>query len=129
VFGAISLILLGLLVFFSYRFGRLGSPGCVLFLAALPGLVLFSMLRGWLEHGAADLTQPTEINAVTVYAQPLARLATDALPGIVQMGIQIYLSLILFGLALLLLALIATLVGWRRKNKSLSEQRETISDT
>ena len=122
VFGSISLVLLGLLVFFSYRFGRLGSPGCVLFLAALPGLIVFSMLRGWLEHGVENLTQPTEITAVTLYAQPIARLATDALPDIVQMGIRTYLIVILLGLTLILLALVGPLFMRKRKNKGVSVQ-------
>jgi hypothetical protein len=117
VFGSISLVLLGLLVFFSYRFGRLGSPGCVLFLAALPGLIGFSMVRGWLEHGSKNLTQPTEINAVTQYAKPIARLAVDALPEIVQIGIQTYLILLLFGLTLILLALLGPMVLPKSKNK------------
>ncbi len=50
--GLVSLFLLGLLALFSYRFGRLGSPGCVILLAAIPGLVLMSGARGWLEHSA-----------------------------------------------------------------------------
>jgi hypothetical protein len=117
VFGFVSLTLLGLLAFFSYRFGRLGSPGCVLFLAALPGLIALSMVRGWLEHGAGNLVQPAKITAITLYAQPIARLATDALPEIVQMGIQTYLNLILFGLALILVALLGPLFLGKRKKK------------
>jgi hypothetical protein len=123
--GSISLVLIGLLIFFSYRFGRLGSPGLVLFLAALPGLLMFSMLRGWLEHGAENLAQSTEVTYVTVYAQTLNRLAADTLPEIVQMAIQTYLSLILLGFTLMVLALIAPLFTWmfvrKRKDKSLSE--------
>lgn len=120
VFGFISLVLIGLLVFFSYRFGRLGSPGCVLFLAALPGLLMLSMVRGWLEHSAGNLAQPTEMTAVTLYAQPIARLAIDALPEIVQMAIRTYLILILLGLGLVLAALTGSLF-MRKQNKSLSE--------
>lgn len=117
----ISLVLLALLVIFSYGFGRLGSPGCVIFLAALPGLIVFSMLRGWLEHSATNLADPTELTAVTLYTQTIARLALDALPEIVQMAIRTYLILILLGLILLLLALIIPLFLRRRKNKSVSE--------
>ena len=133
VFGFTSLALLGLLVFFSYRFGRLGSPGCVIFLAAVPGLIVFSMLRGWLEHSAGDLAQPTEMTTVTLYAQPLAQLALDALPEIVQMAIQTYLILILLGLISVLLALISPLFVWmavrKRKNQSSSEQLGSASGT
>jgi hypothetical protein len=115
-FGFLSLTLLGLLVFFSYRFGRLGSPGCVLFLSALPGLIALSMFRGWLEHGAGNPAQPAETTYVTVYTQMVNRLAADALPEIVQMGIQTYLIVILFGLALILLALLSPLfLGKQRR--------------
>ncbi len=114
----VSLGLLTLLVFFSYRFGRLGSPGLVIFLTALPGLAIFSMLRGWLEHGAGDLAEPTEMTAVTPYTQVIARLASDALPEIVNMAIQTYLILTIVGFILLLVALIGPLVWRKRKNKT-----------
>ena len=127
--GLISLVLLGLLVFFSYRFGRLGSPGCVLFLAAIPGLIAFSMVRGWLEHSAGNLTQPSEMTTVTLYTQMITQLAADALPEIVQMAIQTYLILILLGFILILLALIGPLFMRKRKNKSSSEQLESTSST
>jgi hypothetical protein len=48
--GLVSLFFLGLLIFFSYRFGRLGSSGCVIFLATIPGLVFLSGVRGWIEQ-------------------------------------------------------------------------------
>lgn len=117
----ISLALLALLVFFSYRFGRLGSPGCVIFLTALPGLIAFSMLSGWLERGAGDLAEPTEVTAVTPYTQVFSRLALDALPEIVQMAIRTYLVLILLGFILLVAAWIGPLFLRKRKEKSSSE--------
>ena len=127
VFGSISLALMGLLVFFSYRFGRLGSPGCVIFLAALPGLIALSMARGWLEHSAGNLVQPAEMTTVTLYTQMIAQLAADALPEIVQMAIRTYLILILSGSTLILLALIGPLFMRKRKNKGLSEQLKPTS--
>jgi len=44
ILALISLALLPFLIFFSYRFGRLGSPGCVLFVASLPGALIFAFL-------------------------------------------------------------------------------------
>src|SRR4030067_829815 len=75
VFGSISLALMGLLVFFSYRFGRLGSPGCVIFLAALPGLIALSMVRGWLEHSAENPVQPAEMTTGALYTPMIAQVA------------------------------------------------------
>ncbi len=117
-FGFISLGLLGLLVFFSYRFGRLGSPGLVIFLAAVPGLIVFSGMRGWLAQNAENPVQPTETTAVTVYKQMITQLAADALPEIVQMAIRTYLALVLLGLALIFVALIGPLFFRKRKTKS-----------
>lgn len=121
VFGFLSLALLGLLVFFSYRFGRLGSPGCVIFLAALPGLILISGLRGSLERAVENPTQPTEMNSVTLYTQMISRLAADALPEIVQMAIRTYLVLILLGLGLMFAALIGPLFTRKKKNEGQSQ--------
>ncbi len=118
VFGLISLGLLGLLVFFSYRFGRLGSPGLVIFLAAVPGLIVFSGMRGWLAQNAENPVQSTETTAVTVYKQMITQLAADALPEIVQMAIRTYLALVLLGLALIFVALIGPLFFRKRKTKS-----------
>jgi hypothetical protein len=118
---------MGLLVFFSYRFGRLGSPGCVIFLAALPGLMVFSMLRGWLEHGAENPPQATEMTTLTLYTQTINRLAADALPEIVLMAIQTYLTLILLGFTLIFLALLGPLFLRKRKHKNSAEQLESTS--
>lgn len=124
-FGFISLGLLGLLVFFSYRFGRLGSPGLVIFLAAVPGLIVFSGMRGWLAQNAENPVQPTETTAVTVYKQMITQLAADALPEIVQMAIRTYLALVLLGLALIFVALIGPLFFRKRKNKNVPASAPT----
>lgn len=113
--GFASLLLLGLLVFFSYRFGRLASPGCVIFLGALPGFVIFSGMRGWLENSVESLTQPAEITALSPYTQMFARLAADALPEVVQMALRTYLPLVIAGLFLMLAALIGA-VFIRKRN-------------
>lgn len=115
VLGSMSLAFLGLLVYFSYRFGRLGSPGCVILLGALPGVVLFSMMRGWLEHAGQNPLPETEVTFVTIYTQMAARLAVDVLPNIVQKGLQTYLSLAIFGFGLILAALAGALIFRGRK--------------
>lgn len=115
VLSLVSLIFLGMLSYFSYRFGRLGSPGCVIFLAAVPGVVLFSMVRGWLEHGAQN--EETKVTVMTEYTQVVTRLAVDILPNIVQKGLQTYLFLTLFGFGLMLAALISLLIVRLRKRQ------------
>jgi hypothetical protein len=120
VLGLISLSFLGLLVYFSYRFGRLGSPGCVIFLAAVPGLILFSGVRGWLAQAGQNPNPETEVTTVTLYTQMATRLAVDVLPNIVQKALQSYLLLTFLGLGLMLAALIGTLIIRGRKREKSS---------
>lgn len=110
VSGLASLVFLGLLIFFSYRFGRLGSPGCVIFLAAIPGIILLSGVRGWLEQSAQSSTAVGEETYVTRYTQ----LAADVLPDVVQRAMQIYVFLIFVGLGLMLAALIGAILIRKR---------------
>jgi hypothetical protein len=112
--GLISLLFLGLLILFSYRFGRLGSPGCVIFLAAIPGLLLFGGLRGWIGQ-AAQAAPPVEQTSITRYTQ----LAVDILPGVIQSALQTYLALILVGIILILVALVGRFFFHERKNKEI----------
>ncbi len=125
VLGSISLVFLGLLIYFSYRFGRLGSPGCVIFLAAVPGIVLLSMVRGWLEQAGQD--PQTEVTAISEYTQVMTRLAVDVLPDIVQKGLQTFLFLALFGFILILVACIGTIIaGVRKRARSSSPEKPNI---
>jgi hypothetical protein len=110
VSGLISLLFLGLLIFFSYRFGRLRSPGCIIFLAALPGLLLFGGLRGWLSQ-AAQVSVPAEETTITRYTQ----MATDVLPGVVQNAMQTYGIFLFIGAGLLLVGLIGAVFIRERK--------------
>ena len=111
VSGLVSLLFLGLLILFSYRFGRLGSPGCAIFLAAIPGLILFGGLRGWLA-GVAQGSPALEQTSITRYTQ----LAVDVLPEVVKSALQTYLFLILIGFLFMLVALVGSLFFRGRKN-------------
>lgn len=113
VSGLVSLFFLGLLIFFSYRFGRLGSPGCVIFLAAIPGFILLGGVRGWIEQSAQNPAAVGEETYITQYGQ----LAVDVLPDVVQRAMQIYTFLIFLGLGLMLIALIGAVFVRERKNK------------
>ncbi|HBG74970.1 MAG: hypothetical protein A2X25_07290 [Chloroflexi bacterium GWB2_49_20] len=113
VSGLVSLLFLGLLVFFSHRFGRLGSPGCVIFLVAVPNLILMGGLRGWLANAAQT---PASTGAQALLSRYL-QLAADVLPGIVQKAMYVYIFLVFLGIALLLVALIGSVFVRERKNK------------
>jgi len=110
VSGVVSLAFLVLLIFFSYRFGRIGSPGGVIFLAAVPGLLFWGALRGWLDR-AAQNPPASEQEAIKLYTQ----LAVDVLPIIVQKALQVYTILFLIALGLIVIALIGTVFMRERK--------------
>jgi hypothetical protein len=114
----VSLLFLGLLIFFSYRFGKLGSPGCVIFLAAVPGVVLFGGLNGWIKQMAQNPTPASEQTSVTRYAQ----LAADVLPTILKSSLTIYIVLTFLGLILLAMALLGIVFIREKKNKVPTEQ-------
>jgi hypothetical protein len=120
VSGLVSLFFFGLLIFFSYRFGRLGSPGCVIFLAAAPGLIFMGGARGWLEQAAQRLAAVGQETYLTRYTQ----LAVDVLPGVVQTALQIYVILFFLGLVMMLIALIGIIFVRERKNKEQQTERE-----
>ncbi len=111
--GLVSLCLLGLLALFSYRFGRLGSPGCVILLAAAPGLVLLGGMRGWLERSAQQPAAAGEVTYITRYTQ----LAVDVMPAVVQRAMQVFLALTILGLVLMLIALVGALFVRERRTE------------
>lgn len=113
--GLVSLVFLALLVLFSYRFGRLGSPGCVTFLTAIPGLLLMGAAKGWL--GNATGATAGEANPLSQYTQ----LARDVLPQVVQKAFSVYLLLVLLGLGLMLVALVLSIFFRERKDKEKTE--------
>jgi hypothetical protein len=118
--GLVSLFFLGLLVIFSHRYGRLGSPGCVLFLVAVPNLILLAGLHGWLENAG----QSNETSSVQIMLSRYTQLAADVLPGIIQTALYIYFFLVLLGILLLLVALIGSIFGRGRKNKPVQTEQE-----
>lgn len=120
--GLVSLFFCGLLIFFSYRFGRLGSPGCVIILAAFPGLIIMSGLRGWVERSAQQPAGGGEETYITRYSQ----LAVDVLPDIVKASLQIYLVLFIMGLGLMFIALLGALFIRERKNKDVEKVAEKV---
>jgi hypothetical protein len=111
--GVASLVLLGLLVIFSYRFGRIGSPGWVIFLVAAPGLLLWGALRGGLTQLAQTPPAAAQQEAVKYYTQQ----AVDVLPVIVQKAVQVYTFLLLFALGLIVIALIGSVFVRERKSR------------
>jgi hypothetical protein len=93
------------LVIFSYRFGRLGSPGCVLFFASLPGALIFSLVGLAVRPAAA----PVEAGGLTGL---LSYWVREVLPSLARTIDQSYLIFLALGVGLMLLAGVLAIV-WR----------------
>ncbi len=101
--AALVLPLAGL-VYFSYRFGRLASPGFILTLVPLPAMVVGSAL---LAAGAGPPTMPGQSGGA-------AALPPEALKLILQAVLPALWSVVAAGVALLLAAGIGRLI-WRHR--------------
>jgi hypothetical protein len=101
----ISLVLLVPLILFSYRFGRLGSPGCVLFVASLPGAILFTFLATTLQNPPG----PPQGEGIS---EMLGYLVANSLAPLVQIVSRNYLVLVVVGAGMIILAALGGLI-WR----------------
>ncbi len=106
----LDLLLILLLIVFSYRFGRLSSPGCVLFLTALPAAALLALVRQSLLNQLA--TAPPTSESLSAR---LLSLAVTALPGLLDLILRNYLIVAAVGLGLILLALLGALFWPQRR--------------
>jgi hypothetical protein len=118
VLGLLVVICLGLLIpliLFSFRWGRLGSPGCVLFMAGLPGAILFTFVASALQPVATP-PQSEEMGDMAGY------LAANVLPPLVSIASRNHLVAIASGLGLMVLAVLGGLLlrGTRTKQSSSS---------
>jgi hypothetical protein len=105
----VCLVMLIPLIFFSYRFGRLGSPGCVLFVASVPGAVLFTFVVSALQPGGAP-PQSQELGDMAGY------VAAQVLPPLVIIALRNHLVSLVGG-AILMAAAIAGNGVWRLTSK------------
>jgi hypothetical protein len=120
--GVVSLVLLVPLIVFSYRFGRLSSPGCVFIVASLPGALLLTMLGSALR----PITTPPPPEAGAGGA--ISFLATNVLPPLAQIMAHSYVIVLMLGLALVVLSILGSLI-WRlvRKPRPVSRVGEPYS--
>lgn len=98
----ICLLLLIPLVFFSYRFGRLGSPGVALFVATLPGATISGLLWMAVQHQETP-APPGEAGGLTRLAN---YMLANVLPHVALIMVRNYLIALTLGLALMLLAIL-----------------------
>lgn len=120
----IDLLLLAGVVFFSHRFGRLVSPGIVLLLVGLPG-ILFGAIASQNPEvvGAAREQNPADIAAM------IGTFISYIGPLIVPYFASVYLFALVSGVGLLLLAGVAKLVYMfihRKKDMPASTYRDAL---
>lgn len=108
ILAVVSLALAVPLVYFSYRFGRLASPGCVLVVASLPGAAILAFL-GWAFHPPAA---PTSGEAGIT--ERIGALAAEVVPALAQLVARTFLYALALGLLLIVLSFVGALV-FRRK--------------
>ncbi len=122
ILGAISLVLLIPLVFFSRRFGRIASPGFIIIIASLPGAVLFNLINLSFKNSAAPKPPAQEegMGAMASYA------ASTILPPLTQIVSNIYLTILLLGFGLILLSFTGKLIWWLTKKKRVSKQPSLV---
>ena len=107
----ICLVLLLPVVFFSHRFGRLGSPGFVMCAASLPGAVLFSILAT--IGGAEGVVSPAREEGI---ARLGSYLASEILPPLAQVMSRNHLLFLFTGIGLMAIAILGSLI-WRSTRK------------
>jgi len=105
---AARLWLLALLILFSYRFGRLGSPGLVLFVASLPGAIISTALSRMPPADALLVGLEQDVGLT----DRLGQVASQVLPPMMRDFSVSYTIVLLTGLALIIVAVLGGLI-WR----------------
>jgi len=113
VLGIMCGVLLFPLILFSYRFGRLGSPGCVLVVASLPGALLFTLIGSMLRPATTPPSEESGLGGMIGY------LAANVLPPLGQIVSRNYVIALMLGLGLMILSVLGSLI-WRLAHRRKS---------
>ncbi|MGH7196236.1 MAG: hypothetical protein ACREGJ_00535 [Candidatus Saccharimonadales bacterium] len=108
--GVVVLLLTAAVVYFSHRWGRLVTPGIILLLVSVPGLLIFSGLKQAILSPAEQPTQPTNEEDGAAFIQLMIANAKGAFAPAAEIGQSTYLLGLQIALALLAAALIAKIV-------------------
>ena len=112
ILAVASLALALPLIYFSYRFGRLASPGCVLIVASLPGAALLAFF-GW-----AFRPPPAAPSPEGGMSDRLGALVVEVVPPLAQLLARTFLYALAFGLLLMMLSFVGALIFRRRRPPS-----------
>ncbi len=106
--AGVNALLLLILVIFSYRWGRLANPGCLLLVVGTPGLLLFGALS---RSGVGNAAVERAAGALGLTRDILAQV----LPPLAQHFLHPYILTTLVGLGLLGVAVVGGLIGVMRR--------------
>lgn len=107
----VSVLFLALLVYFSYDFGRLVSPGVIFILIGLPATLLMAIL----QKMPAGPPPPLAAGEITLW-QRATSFGSAIAPTIAQVGLKNYLILTALGWFLVLTGLIGRTIQKHRSN-------------
>jgi len=120
----VSFFLLICLVFFSYRFGKISNIGCAFFVTALPGTLLFRILKNIFSQGNFNLGTlppsfplPIDVNVLNLYSESVREIGIL----IFDFMYRTYLFITILGFVFIILALIS-LVVWKIFHKNLVKE-------
>ena len=122
VLTGISLVLLILLVYFSTRYGRLVSPGCVFLLVSFPGAIIYTIAY---LISPIVVPQLAEESGLTV---GLGQIVANVLPFVIQTISLTYAILFVVGAGLVILALVGGLFSRLRQIRKGGEKNRGTSD-
>ncbi|OGO13810.1 MAG: hypothetical protein A2Z66_10040 [Chloroflexi bacterium RBG_13_66_10] len=105
------------LILFSYRFGRIGSPGLAIIAAACPGLSLFGFFAFVFNPPAASAAEPG-------MAELAGALVTNVLPSIARTAVPSYFYVAALGVLLVLAATLGTIAARMRRPPSPALEAE-----
>lgn len=111
--SGIALVFLALLIFFSYGFGRMISPGIIFFITGLPATILLLLLQK--ETGNSSETIDLEKMSVT---QRIGLAVKEVGPQISDVILKNYIILTIVGIVLVLVGIIGRIIQKHKINKS-----------
>jgi len=107
ILSVFALVMLAVLILFSFRFGRMASPGFVIVFSGLPGAAFFYTVKLILQNQSLFPKPAANEGASAV----MGYIVSITLPPVLDKIITVYYSIIGVGFVILLAALIAKIVS------------------
>lgn len=112
ILSSIALVFLALLIFFSYGFGRLISPGIIFFITGLPATILLLLL----QKGTGNSSETIDLEKLSV-TQRIGLAVKEVGPQISDVILKNYIILLSTGVVLILAGIIGRIIQRHKKNK------------